>query len=56
VVGAAGDEVDRRAAPAHLVDGGEGLGGERRVGDIRPVRQQKLMPSNGKSGRYSRVG
>jgi hypothetical protein len=43
VVGAAGDEVDRRAAAAHLVDGGEGLGRERRVGDVGPVA---AMPRN----------
>ena len=42
VVGAAGDEVNRRPAAAHLVDGGEGLGRERRVGDVGPVREQEL--------------
>jgi hypothetical protein len=40
VVGAAGDEVDRHPPVADLVDGGEGLGRERRVGNVRPVRQQ----------------
>src|ERR1700727_2267003 len=42
VVGAAGDEVDRRAAAAHLVDGGGGLGRDRRIGDVGPVREQEL--------------
>ena len=43
VVVAAGDEVDGQPAVADLVEGGERLGGERRVGHVRAVGEQDLQ-------------
>ncbi len=43
VVVAAGDEVDGEPAVADPVQGGEGLGGEGRVRDVRAVGEQDLQ-------------